>query len=119
MPQSYLGLFKTAVSKLIKVLKLKGDFNLSVAFVSPQAIRRLNKKYRRKDKVTDVLSFAEVDEIVICYQQAKKQAQEHHHSIQKEIATLFIHGFLHLLGYDDKTEKEALIMSKIIQRVIE
>ena len=113
------GLFKNAGRKLVKFLKLKKSFNLSVALVSPQAIRRLNKKYRGQDQVTDVLSFAKVNEIVICYQQAKKQAQERRQTVPKEMSFLFIHGFLHLLGYDDRTASGASKMNEITRRVTE
>jgi probable rRNA maturation factor len=77
-----------------KVLKgeNKEEMNLSVAFVDKKKIKELNKKYRKKDKVTDVLSFgAELNEVVICPAVIKTK---------KELALLLIHGILHILGYE-------------------
>ncbi|MBQ6517201.1 MAG: rRNA maturation RNase YbeY [Anaerolineaceae bacterium] len=96
------------------------DFTLT--FVEPEAIRELNKTYRDTDSVTDVLSFesdGEYDpetgleylgDIIICAQQAEKQAEQSGHSFENEIALLEIHGLLHLLGYDhmDDDQKEEM-----------
>ncbi|MGL4484446.1 MAG: rRNA maturation RNase YbeY [Anaerovoracaceae bacterium] len=111
-------------------------FELSLNFVSSDKIKELNFKYMKKDKVTDVLSFpqyasiSEIEEefeesdeteydindnillgdIIICLEKAKEQAEEYNQSLEEEIAYLFIHGFLHLLGYDhiDKNEKKKM-----------
>ena len=95
------------------------DFSLT--FVTPDDIRELNATYRETDAVTDVLSFeseGEIDpetgneylgDIVICLEQAKKQAEQSGHPVENEIALLEIHGLLHLLGYDhldDDQKKE-------------
>ena len=93
------------------------DFTLT--FVEPESIRELNKTYRDVDSVTDVLSFesdGEYDpetgleylgDIVICLDQAQKQADKSGHSLKDEIGLLEIHGLLHLLGYDhEKSEEE-------------
>ena len=96
------------------------DFTLT--FVEPEAIRELNRNYRNTDSVTDVLSFesdGEFDpetgleylgDIIICVQQAEKQAEQSGHSFENEIALLEIHGLLHLLGYDhlDDEQKEEM-----------
>lgn len=94
--------------------KLKGKWYFSLAFVDSKTIKRLNKIYRGKNKITDVLSFEEdfkdfvdlpidrkyLGEIVICVPQAKKQAQDIKCSLNKEIARLLVHGLAHLSGYD-------------------
>jgi len=86
---------------------------ISVAILSPAEIKKLNKIYRQKNKVTDVLSFNLEDEkilgeIIICLAQAKKQAQEKNISLQSELKLLLAHGTLHLLGYDHEiSEREA------------
>jgi probable rRNA maturation factor len=95
-----------------KVLKgeNKGTQNISLAFVDKTEIKKLNKKFRKKNKATDVLSFSfdEKDflgEIVICPEVVKEKGEE--------IMQVFIHGILHLLGYDhEKSEKEAELMEK-------
>lgn len=79
--------------------------NLSIVFVGKKRIWELNKKYRKKDKPTDVLSFGEeLNEIVIYPVMAKGE---------KGIEKVLIHGILHLLGYDhEKNEKEAKKMEE-------
>lgn len=81
-----------------------------LTFVGPKAIQTLNKKYRHKNKPTDVLSFPlkekgpdgkfYLGDIIICLEVAKKQAKAHGHSLEREVEILTIHGFLHLLGYE-------------------
>lgn len=92
------------------------DFSLT--FVEPEAIRELNNTYRDVDAVTDVLSFesdGEYDpetgleylgDILICLDQAQKQADKSGHSLENEIGLLEIHGLLHLLGYDHMDEAQ-------------
>ncbi|MEK7503473.1 MAG: rRNA maturation RNase YbeY [Patescibacteria group bacterium] len=71
----------------------KSDKDLSIAIVSPGEIQKLNKKYRQKDKPTDVLSFnyGESGEVVLCPQQ-----------IKGKIDFVLVHGILHILGYTHK-----------------
>lgn len=81
----------------------KGSIDeLSVAFVDDAAMRALNKKFRRKDRTTDVLTFP--DEIVISVDQARRQARDEKHSLATEIRYLLAHGILHALGYDHETD---------------
>ena len=82
----------------------------------------INKKYRKIDKSTDVLSFPmeEVDprgvniigDIVICMEQAECQAEEFGHSVVREVAYLSVHSVLHLLGYDHEREEDKLEKAK-------
>ena len=72
-------------------------------------MRALNRQFRGKDYVTDVLSFPSdergfLGDIVIAEGVAKRQAKEHGHSLKIEIQTLVLHGLLHLLGYDHETD---------------
>jgi probable rRNA maturation factor len=93
-----------------KVLKLeKSKLDLSIALVDSSEIRKLNKKYRKKDKATDVLSFGEdMNQIVICTDEVKKNGED----FKKELTRVLIHGVLHILGYEHekggKKEKEML-----------
>ena len=92
--------------------------DFSLIFVEPEAIRELNNTYRQVDAVTDVLSFEygnEIDpetgreyigDIIICAEQAQKQAEMSGHSVMDEICLLEIHGLLHLLGYDHMEEEQ-------------
>lgn len=93
---------------------------ISVTFVSAEEIRQLNRDYRDNDKVTDVLSFPQFDDlndipdfgeiclgdVVICKERAEEQAEEFGHSFEREIIYLFTHSILHLLGYDHMEEEE-------------
>jgi probable rRNA maturation factor len=75
---------------------------LAVALVSDARMRTLNRLYRRKDSLTDVLSFdAEgIGDLAIATGVARRQAREAGHSYQTELRVLALHGLLHLLGYD-------------------
>jgi probable rRNA maturation factor len=76
---------------------------VSIALVSDARMRALNRKYRSKDKATDVLSFAQDDglgDVVIATGVATRQAAAAGHSYQSELRVLALHGLLHLLGYD-------------------
>jgi probable rRNA maturation factor len=103
---------------------LKKGGKVSVAFVSPKVMRRLNRVYRGKDKVTDVLSFpffkkGLLGEILICSAQAERQAKKFGHSFEEEIAILLVHGFLHLFGFDHLGKKEAEKMFIQQKRILE
>ena len=109
-------LSKKAVVRLagnvLKSMKCGKDTELSILITDDKEIRKLNKKYRRKDKATDVLSFAPAEaegfvclkhilgDIVISAETAKRQAKEFKVSFTEEFSRLLIHGVLHLLGYD-------------------
>jgi len=99
---------------------------LSLIIVSGPTIRKLNGQWLNKDQETDVLSFplcnlacldkalkkdpqSQLGEIFISYEQAYKQAKQYNHSLERELAFLFVHGLLHIFGFDhqDKaSEKE-------------
>ncbi|MGO3049366.1 rRNA maturation RNase YbeY [Staphylococcus casei] len=100
---------------------IDGEAELSVTFVDKVEIQEINKMYRDKDKVTDVISFAlEEDEpeitgldmprvlgdIIICTDVANEQAESYGHSFERELGFLALHGFLHLLGYDHMNEQD-------------
>ncbi len=103
-------------ARLLAEIGRRGTFSLVV--VSDAAIRKLNKQWRGKDYATDVLSFPlelkipppgapwEIGEIVISAQKAQEQAEEYGHSFERELAFLFVHGFLHVLGFDHETPTE-------------
>ena len=113
---------KEVIEKILKQEKKQGD--VSIIFVSAKRIQDLNKKYRKEDKVTDVLCFSqnsivsdffhlpkecfELGEIIVCLTKVKKNAKEFKSSFGKELKWVIIHGILHILGYDhEKSEKQA------------
>lgn len=93
------------IDRLTKELndRLKAHGSIHVRFVSDAEIQRLNRMYRKKDMVTDVLSFqypgAEdvLGDVAISFEQAKRQA---HGPVMHEVIDLLVHGILHVLGYD-------------------
>lgn len=88
----------------------KDKLDLSIVFVGDRRIRTINKIYRTHDKVTDILSFEgegeSFGELIIDYAQIKRQAKYFNNSVKEELVFILVHGLFHLLGYDDKTEKE-------------
>lgn len=106
---------------------------ISVTFVEGEEIRHLNREYRDTDKVTDVLSFPQFDDlneipeigeiclgdVVICKERALEQAEEFGHSFEREIIYLFTHSVLHLLGYDHMEEEEQREMRRREEEVME
>jgi len=80
--------------------------NLSIVFVNKKRIWELNKKYRKKDKPTDVLSFGdELNEIVICPAIVKTPSCRQ--AGKKELERVLIHGILHLFGYEHSKKMRA------------
>lgn len=99
--------FFTGVAKKVLKGENREREHVSVAFVSPSEIQKLNKKYRKKDKPTDVLSFGkasdfkdEHSEVVICPFVVRDMAKDSPLPLKKELAKALIHGMLHNLGYD-------------------
>jgi len=90
-----------------KVLEKK-EFNLSIALVGQGRIKELNKRYRGKNKATDVLSFQydNSGEVVICLREVKKNAKQFKSTYKKELTRVLIHGILHILGYNHQQMKQ-------------
>lgn len=81
---------------------------VSIALVDDAAMQQLNKRFRGKNKTTDVLTFPSDDtyaaDIVISVDQARRQAADEKHSLATEVRYLILHGVLHALGYDHETD---------------
>lgn len=94
-----------------EAVRLRGM--VSVLLTTDDAIRRLNKTFRGKNKATDVLSFPAGEmsrgevagDLAISVPTALKQAREHGHSLSVEIKVLMLHGLLHLAGYDHELDQ--------------
>ncbi|MBR6503352.1 MAG: rRNA maturation RNase YbeY, partial [Firmicutes bacterium] len=96
------------------------SMEVSLSFVTPEEIRQINRDYREKDAVTDVLSFPQYNsreeilqepyvclgDVIICPGRAREQAEEYGHSYTREMVYLMVHSMLHLLGYDHMEEEE-------------
>lgn len=124
---------KSFLEKIIKVIfqgeNLKGNYQIGIVFVNDYLMRKLNLKYRKIPKTTDVLAFPMtkkapfktlppksppnlLGEIIISAHRIKKQAKSAKHSLKTELTLLVIHGVLHLLGYRDKTQADFKKMQK-------
>ncbi len=101
--------FERLLGELAARYRLAGP-EVSLSFVGERAIRTLNRKFMKKDRPTDVLSFPlgekgpdgqfYLGDIVIAVPVAFRQARRKGHSLDRELRLLAIHGFLHLLGFD-------------------
>ena len=93
----------------MKVAPASARGDLSLAIVSDRRMRALNRQFRGKDAVTDVLSFPSdtrgfMGDVVIASGVAKQQAKDAGHAVQTEVRVLALHGLLHLLGYDHESD---------------
>ena len=117
--------------KTLKALEIEDEYAVSLIICGPITRRKINREYRNIDKETDVISFAllddeetveyedviELGDIFINRDRVISQAQEYYHSIKREFIFLFVHGLLHLFGYDHmnkEDEKEMFALQKKI-----
>jgi len=101
--------FKRLLGELSARYRL-ADPEITLAFVGERAMRTLNRKFGKKDRPTDVLSFPlgekgadgkfYLGDIVIAVPVAFRQCRAKGHGLDRELRLLTIHGFLHLVGYD-------------------
>lgn len=106
----FLGVAKKVLKGENKELE-----DLSIAFVSTQEIKKANKKYRNKNKATDVLSFEKGKnfkedflEVIICPEVVREKTRTSGSGLRRNLGKVLIHGILHALGYDhEKSKKEA------------
>lgn len=102
-------ILRAALRKFGRDLK---NQNVEAIFLSSAEMQRLNFTYRKKRKTTDVLSFEMHREgllglVAIDLKVAARQAKDYQHSLQREAQELFVHGLLHLLGFDHQTKRQA------------
>lgn len=100
------------------------DGEVELIFISKNKMAQLNQDYRKINKTTDVLSFEIekkplIGQIFICYTKAREQAGESGVGIEGEIEKLFIHGLVHIFGYDHEKENEAKAMRETEQLIEE
>jgi probable rRNA maturation factor len=117
-----------------QVLEAQGagaEAEMGLLIATQERVKELNRDYLGEDAPTDVLAFSareegadlpfihppdgllHLGEVIIAYPQAVIQADEHRHSVKKELAILIIHGLLHLLGYDhDEPDRESQMRAR-------
>ena len=120
--------YKKLIRDIFKFDKSKDIMN--IIFVTDEEIQKINKEYRNIDRVTDVISFAlndekdflikteEIGDIFIDIDQAKRQANDYGHSLDREIGFLSVHGYLHLHGYDHQTKEDEVTMFKKQEEIL-
>ena len=136
--------YQEIANEVIKTLNQTGSVSVELNLVDESFIKKTNLEFRGIDKITDVLSFPNLDgiryknvdkkdfpldldddgnvflgSIIICEKRAKEQAEEFGHSLERELCYLFCHGLLHLFGYDHITKKDDLEMRELANEVLE
>jgi probable rRNA maturation factor len=133
IPDAWIDMLKVILHKAGTIEGIRSG-EVDLTFTDDEGIRELNRTYRGIDRPTDVLSFpmrekspeepdivwtdeepddGELDllgDIVISVPQARRQSEEYGHSLEREIGFLFVHGFLHLIGYDHGNEEAEKVM---------
>ena len=119
LPQRAIAEFVAAVLRAAHAAGAQREAigSASIAFVDDAAMKVLNRRFRRKNSTTDVLTFpadetyADPDrprrplgDIVISLEQARRQARAERHSLATEVRYLILHGVLHALGFDHETD---------------
>lgn len=145
---NYKKAVTSAIEETLKKEKIKENIEISLTFVNDNDMKKLNKKYRDKNKPTDVLSFPMLDyvnrktykdmdkefikqnintetrsimlgDIVVSMETIRKQAKEFNNTIKKELLLMVIHSTLHLLGYDHMEESEKKVMFEKQLKILE
>lgn len=123
-----LKLVEGLLQHAAKIENVEDGTELSVTFVTNEAIHEINREYRHKDAPTDVISFAleEMGEgetaivaegmprilgdVIISIDRTREQAEQFGHSFERELGFLAVHGLLHVLGYDHMVPEDEKIM---------
>ena len=133
---NYEEIYDNLLKKTLKHLSLNFEPFISVTIVDNAYIHEINKTYRHIDRPTDVISFAFLDdnpkrdelfhsgqmvvlgEIYISFEKAQEQAISYGHSLDRELKFLFVHGLLHLLGYDHMKKEDEEIMFHLQDEIL-
>lgn len=109
-------------------LDKRKNYYITCTLVNDKFIKKINKKFRKKNEPTDVVSLSYlgkefpgqdmVGEIFISVETAKKQAKKLNHDLLTEIKFLFVHGVLHILGYEHSGERDFEIMMDLTNEIM-
>jgi probable rRNA maturation factor len=125
-PWGELGLSRAGLGRFVRTAQaavgLRGEVEILLA--DDRTLRRLNRKFRGKDKATDVLSFPAPPELegqlagdlAISLDTALKQAQEQGHTLRDEVRVLLLHGLLHLYGMDHEVDEGEMAAREAVLR---
>jgi probable rRNA maturation factor len=120
------------IDSVIEILKIKTDVALDISFINKVEALKLNQDYRQENYVPDVISFPsgfnlkfarqigiyELGDLFICLEVAKQKANYYHHQLNEELSFLFVHGVLHLLGYDHENKKDQKKMFTLQDKIL-
>ena len=109
------------------------DLEVSVVLANDDLMQTLNREYREKDKPTNVLTFASLDDeeglptegvlnlgdVILSFQTLEQESQEQGKFLLDHVKHMTVHGMLHLLGYDHETEDDATDMETLEIRILE
>ena len=130
------NVYNDLMSLTFAMLNVSKNYEVDVSLVDEETIHGINREYRNVDRVTDVISFAFEDdeselgfiagddiprmlgEIFICVPRALEQAKEIGNSEQRELCFLFVHGLLHLLGYDHMKPEDEEVMFPLQEKIL-
>lgn len=134
LPAGLTTMLKKLLKEAYGLYELPENCEVSLMYVDNAGIRLLNKEYRNIDKETDVLSFAMFEgeefpvgdnqpvllgDIIVSLEKAVEQAKDYGHSLDREVAYLTVHGFLHLIGYDHMNAKDKAQMRENEEYILE
>lgn len=113
--------WKVLGSELRRTLRYRNPRTVGIRRLSLKEMRQYNKRYRGKDRPTDVLSFeasaemkrddpGHLGDLLLCVEYAAHEAHRRGISLEEELARLVIHGVLHLVGYDHATVRDESVM---------
>lgn len=126
--EAHIDLVEKLLQHAAQIEGIEDGSEVSITFVTNEAIHEINRQYRDKDQPTDVISFAleEIGEgevqiigegiprilgdIIISTDRTREQAEDFGHSFERELGFLAVHGFLHLLGYDHMEPEDEKVM---------
>lgn len=124
-----------SLAQILKIVSENNAYLVNLFIVGEKKSQQLNFRYRKINKPTDVLAFPfyhfykeeinfgesdwqDLGDIFLCYPVVVKQAREKKRSFEQEIFFLFLHGLLHLLGYDHEKTKEKKTMFSLQDKIL-
>ena len=137
--EEYKKIIRKVIETCFEEEKLQNSkLYVNVILTNPKNIKEINTKFRNIEKETDVLSFPmfekedieifknsenEIEEvlgdIIVSIERVKEQAIEYGHSFERELAYMIVHGFYHLMGYDQMTEEDKSKMRPKEEKILE
>ncbi len=118
--------YSNVINKVLKTAENKLQIrnkSINVILIDNDEIQLLNKTYRKKDDITDVLTFPDgylnnLADIFISIPKCEEQAKELEHSFNRELGFLVVHGFLHSIGYDHQNDEEEKEMIDLQNQIL-